>query len=291
MRACLLILSLSTGAAFAQERPHALGELTSKGRERARAELNYLQAQSILDYKSGQTHRMLVLQAMLYIPDSVDAVGMTHQIDIIDLTDANGHDMLAPSQRTGQLVFAGPKYYGSIAQVRGESGPGGPIAVSNSINGLAEIPTAFQTIKGKAYLLVARRRVSCDVWPVRVGSLTELVPSLAVQITHFKKDAGNVELRFRYDATHDGPFFNPNVQPPFVDAISLIDDRGQEIRGRGGAPQKQEPQGNIFQGEGRIAFALPEGRKPAGLKFLVVTDVQEQEVEFESHNLKMPLEE
>ena len=254
------------------------------------AEVSLLHATSTRNLKTGDVQRTFIVQVDLNVPEGVDAVGLSHQIELSELKGAQGEDLLAAWRRTGQLVFAGPRHYGAIAPHR-QGGRRGSVSLSTSLNGLPYIPPRFETVRGKAFVLLATRRVARELTPLSQGSLLELTPSLSLQILRIKHEGQNVEVQFAYDADQPSPFFSPSAVPPFIESVRLVDDQGGEVAGHGGAPQQQEARGGLFQGRGQLVFALPEGRKPASLKFDVVTEMQEREVEFVARDVPMPVAE
>ena len=305
----LITLCGLTMAALAAEPPsssrdstQAVAPLTLAGGPQPSAEVSLLHASSSLNLKTGDVQRTFIVQADLIIPEAVDAVGLSHQIELTELKAADGQDLLAAWRRTGQLVFGGPRHYGAVGPHR-QAGRRGAVSLSTSLNGLPYIPPQFQTVRGKAYVLLATRRVTRELSPLTQGALIELTPSLSIQVVRIKREGASLEVQFAYDAQQPSPFFNPTAVPPFIDTARLIDDQGQEVTGHGGATppppapgapgddqQEPQPQGGLFQGQGELTFALPEPRQPAALLFDVVVEMQEREVEFLARDVPMPIE-
>ena len=264
--------------------------LRRSGRAQPSAEVSLLHASSSVNLQTGEAQRTFIVQVDLIVPELVDAVGLSHQIELTELRDGDGEDLLAAWRRTGQLVFGGPRHYGAIRPHR-NPGSRGAVSLSTSLNGLPYIPPTFSVVRGKAYVLLASRRVVRELRPVTQSAILELTPSLSIQIVRLKREAGSLEVQFEYDAGQPAPFFNPNVEPPFIEAVRLLDDQGQEVAGHGGTPQEQPPRERLFRGNGQLVFGLPEGRQPAALRFDVVLEMEEREVEFIARNVAMPVEE
>jgi hypothetical protein len=282
-----ILISLGTAAARVSATDPATAGL-ARGRERPTAEVSLLHATSSMNLETGDVQRTFIVQADLVIPAEADAVGMSHQIELTELKGSDGQDLLAAWRRTGQIVFGGPRHYSPLT---GPRQPGrGAVSLSTSINGLPYLPSGFEVVRGRAHLLLATRRVVRELSPLTEGAMLELTPSLVVQIVRMKHEGNSLEIRYEYRADQPAPFFNPNVRPPFIDQVSLIDDSGSQLTGHSGAPQPGEGRQGVYEGQGQLMFNIPDGRAPRAVQFSVVIEMQEQDVEFLARDARLPIE-
>lgn len=243
-----------------------------------------------MNLQTGHVYRNLGVQGQLYVPEGVDVVGISHRVQLTHLTDGKGADLLGEWRRGPQAFFEAQRYYAAVADFRDNNEPYSPMPIMASVNNLSHLPDHFATLKGNAWVLLATRRVERDIAPVEPGKLIELTPSLALRITKARRENGVLELTMDYEAEDSDPFFNPNIPPPMVDSVVLMDDQGNPLKRTRWGVQRQGANGALFIGQAQAVFELPDDRQPAYLRLQVITETQERRVEFSADNIKLPIE-
>ncbi|MBI1368077.1 MAG: hypothetical protein GC162_05425 [Planctomycetes bacterium] len=254
-------------------------------------DLMNLSVSSSINLKTGKVYHNLAIRGQLTIPPDSNLIGATYQLQLSALLDENKHDILTDPQGDPRMqVFAGNVRQGftSVAHLLNDNNPNRTLPLTASLPMLTHLPQKITAIRGSATILLADKRVTQDIKPVRPGGLITITSGLVVQINKVTQDGSNLTIEFSYESDQINPFFNPNVEP-FVAGVNLIDDKGAALPQRGWSLPNTRRENDMVRGDGIVKFRLDEGREPAMLRLDVVTRTREKKITVEANDLDLSL--
>jgi len=253
-------------------------------------ELTYLSVNTTVMLNQDQVRHKLSLRGDLHLPAESDIVGVARQIELTELVDDAGNNLLDDqheAQRNGMIrVNHGSRNMMALGAMKRGNNTLDHVSVTASLQLDRPVPPRFSVIRGHTRVLEMDKHLVQRFEPVRPGGLVRVTNDLSMRIDKVEQDKNELSVELAFEAVEQVPFFNCRADA-FVSFIRLVDQHGETVGYHGWSVRGTGNQGNLHTGAGTVKFRLSSEQQPAALELVVITRTQEKRIDFELKDVEL----